>query len=106
MLAAVVFPDYQSGVKTLQTEFCKPGDLYPFSDGHLCPLWTMGGEVAVVVHVELILVCACAIQSLADSAVCVGFGSRISFEAFWSSCIVGRVEYVVRGGVLSACALA
>ena len=62
----------------------------------------MGGEVAIVVHVELILVCACAIQSLADSAVCVGFCSRLRSEAFWSPCIVGTAEYVVCGGLLSA----
>ena len=59
-----------------------------------------------MVHVEFTLVCAWVIQSLADSAVCVGLGSGLSFEALWSLCIVDGAEYVICDGVLSVCALA
>ena len=64
----------------------------------------MGGEVAVVIHIELPLVCACALQELSDSAFWVGLGSGLGVEAPWPPCIAGGVEDVVWVGVSSACA--
>ena len=62
---------------------------------NLCLLWAVGGEVAVVIHIELPFVCACALQELADSAFWVGLGSGLGIEAPWLPCIVDGLEDVV-----------
>ena len=79
--------------------FCCQGGALLLIEAHLGPLWAVGGEVAVVVYIELSLVCACALQELADSAFWVGLGSGLGVEAPWSPCIVDGLEDVVCGVV-------
>ena len=55
----------------------------------------MGGEITVVIHVELLLVLACAFQDLADSAFWIGLGSGFLIEALWLPCIVGGLEDII-----------
>ena len=49
---------------------------------------TMGREVAVVVHIELPSMLACAFQDLAYSAIWVGLGSGFLGEVPGSTCVV------------------
>ena len=92
------------GAKHLR-QYCASLEVLFFSaEIHLCPLWAVGGEIAVVIQVELPLVCACAHQELAYSALWVGLGPGFGDEASWSPCIADGVEDVVWGGVPSACA--
>ena len=64
----------------------------------------MGGEITLVIHIELPLVCACYLQELADFALGVGLGPGFGVEASWSPCVADGVEDVVWGGVPCACA--
>ena len=66
----------------------------------------LGAEIAVMVHIELPLMRACALQEFTYSALWVGLGPGFGVEASWSPCIADGVEEVIWGGVPSACALA
>ena len=59
-----------------------------------------------MVHIELPIMLACALQEFAYSAIWVGLGSGFGVEVSWSLCIVDGDEEVIRGGLPSACVLA
>ena len=59
----------------------------------------MGGGIAIVVHVELPVVFACAFQDLANSAFWFVLGYGVLIEVLCPPCIVGGLEDVVQVGV-------
>ena len=52
----------------------------------------MGGEFAVVIHMELPFILACAFQELAESTFLVGLASGLGIGVPWPPCVVDGLE--------------